>query len=277
MWQENSLPIDKTQLFRPNLPLAFPGLNIKVPRPEEYTDFTSNDYLGITSNPNVRELFLKRLHREQHILGSRSVRLLDGNSTAHTSLERRLNTFYNSKEALLFNSGYDANLSVFSTLPAKGDILVFDEFVHASAIDGMRLSATHSNMYPFQHNSPQSLRNVLNEIIGAFPDVQTGKVKVFIAIETLYSMNGDFAPILELIAVCEELLPIRDSRHIIVDEAHTVGAIGSRGRGLISELGLEDKVDVRVQTFSKALGNMGGMVFLLDRLSCSLIFFDLQL
>jgi 8-amino-7-oxononanoate synthase len=259
MWRKSNPPtVNHAPPFRPEVQLPFVGLNVKIPRPAEYKDFTSNDYLGLTSDPSLRTLFLEKLANEPYVLGARSVRLLDGNTTAHTELERRLQRFYNAQEALIFNSGYDANLSVFSCLPRKGDVIVFDQYVHASARDGMRLSPARFSLVPFEHNSPDALRNVLTKVLADNKGVRNGTAKVFIALESLYSMDGDFAPLAELVAVCEELLPHPSMRHLVIDEAHSVGSFGASGWGLVSLLGLEEKFDIRVHTFSKGLANMGG-------------------
>lgn len=165
--------------------------------------------------------------------------------------------YYSVDEALLFNSGYDANLSIFSSLPDKSDVVVFDEYIHASARDGMRLSQVPaSSMFPFKHNSPESLRHVLERLLQSYPGIVAGKTHVFVAVESLYSMDGDFGPLQEIADVCE-ILPVH-TRHLIVDEAHSVGCFGVEGKGLVSMMNLEDKYEIRVHTFSKALANMGG-------------------
>jgi 8-amino-7-oxononanoate synthase len=207
----------------------------------------------------VRELFLKKLNSERYVMGSTSGRLLDGNTVAHVELEARLSALYAYDEALLYNSGYDANLSVFSGLPVAGDVFVFDQFAHASMRDGMRLSACAAAQFPFAHNSPEALRAVLHKVLDERPEILAGHSKVFIAVDALYSMDGDFAPLAEIVDVLDELLP-RTARVLVVDEAHSVGCFGRQGRGIVDLLGLEDKVDIIVHTYSKALGTTSAVV-----------------
>ena len=154
-----------------------------------------------------------------------------------------LASFYRAPSALLFNSGYDANLGFFSSIPRRGDTIVYDELCHASIRDGIRLSFAKS--YSFAHNDLAALRAKLDRIQG----------QVFIAVESVYSMDGDQAPLVELIEVCR-----RSGAALVVDEAHASGIFGEGGCGLVGALGLETEVFGRVHTFGKAFGCHGAVV-----------------
>ncbi|KAG6862893.1 hypothetical protein C0991_009622, partial [Blastosporella zonata] len=162
-------------------------------------------------------------------------------------LEGRLQTFFAVEAALLFNSGFDANVGFFSCIPQPGDAIVYDEHIHASVHDGMRASRVKDALYPFSHNDVGSLRKVLGRVKKDHPNES-----VFVAVESLYSMDGTFAPLKEITAVLEGR-----NMHLVVDEAHATGIYGPQGRGRVAELGLEDKVLARLHTFGKALAATG--------------------
>ncbi|KAG8864782.1 hypothetical protein FRB96_003368 [Tulasnella sp. 330] len=221
-------------------------------------DFSSNDYLSLTTNPDLRSSYLFKLSQSNDILGSGGSRLLDGNTPAHFKLETRLREFFSSPTALLFNSGFDANVSIFSTLPHPGDVILLDEYVHASVWDGCRASrASSHDIRTFKHNSVQSLAELLKKTIEESSDIRRGESGVFVAVETLYSMDGDFAPLREIVDAMDRFLP-GGNGHIIVDEAHATGIYGPKGRGLVAMLGLEERILVRLHTFGKALASNGG-------------------
>jgi 8-amino-7-oxononanoate synthase len=208
---------------------------------------------------------------------------LDGTTPHHTNLENRLAEFFrysDSQEhtsALLFNSGYDANVSFFSTIPQRGDYIVYDELVHASVWDGMRANSRRgvpeASRFSFAHNSVQALEKRLNNIVQQ-ESKKSGSGVIYIAIESLYSMDGDLCPLSELVEVLQRLsrrhpLIINPKRVcLILDEAHTTGVLGADGRGLAWDLDhrgtrtgngiLRDWVQVRIMTFGKAVGSQGG-------------------
>jgi 8-amino-7-oxononanoate synthase len=183
---------------------------------------------------------------------------LDGNSIYAEELENFIAGFHNAPSGLLFNSGFDANVGVFSCIPQPGDLIVYDELIHASAREGMRLSRAGKRV-PFSHSSPSSLDEVLQSHIAADPLIQTGSRNVFIAIESIYSMDGDIAPIQDFIQVVDRLLP-RGNGYFIVDEAHATGVFGPRGEGVVQGLGVEKRMFIRVHTFGKALASHGAIV-----------------
>lgn len=218
------------------------------------TDFTSNDYLSLSSSQHLRSHFLNKLSSAPDILGSGGSRLLV-NGQAHSNFEERLRRFFGSEAALLFNSGFDANVGFFSCIPQPGDIIVYDEYIHASVHDGMRSSRiSKSSLISFKHNSVLALRLALMKAKLKMDEEQS----VFVAVESLYSMDGTFAPLKEMVNVIEEVFP-KGNAYLIVDEAHSTGIYGPEGKGRVAMLGLEDKVLARLHTFGKALAASGGM------------------
>jgi 8-amino-7-oxononanoate synthase len=144
----------------------------------------------------------------------------------------------------------------------SGDVIVFDELVHASVHDGMRLSRADRTI-PFCHNSVSDLRRVLEEVIRGTEGFQQGTSNVIVAVESIYSMDGDLAPLQEIVDVIEEVLG-QDRGYVVVDEAHSTGVLGAQGRGLVCELGLEQRIFARLHTFGKALAGNGGMFTIIN-------------
>ncbi|ORX98460.1 8-amino-7-oxononanoate synthase, partial [Basidiobolus meristosporus CBS 931.73] len=217
-----------------------------VVSPKDSVDFSSNDYLGLSCNPKLQAMFRDELNSHMSALGATGSRLLDGNSEFAERLEQEIAEFHLAEDALLFNSGYDANLSMFATLPQPGDVVLFDEYIHASVHDGMRASRTKRRL-SFRHNDVKHLEELLGRI--------EMDVNVFVAVEGVYSMDGDLARLKEIV----QLKKIRPF-YIIVDEAHSTGLFGDQGRGYVNELGLEEEVFARLHTFGKAMGAHGAVV-----------------
>lgn len=216
---------------------------------EGQIDFTSNDYLGFARSQELKRRIAEAEKQFSEIrVGSTGSRLLTGNSKLAEEVEQQVAAFHRAETALIFNSGYDANVGLYSSLGRIAKYIVYDELIHASVHDGMRLS--RAELKPFKHNDVESLRSVLSELDGA----------AIVAVESVYSMDGDLAPLKELAVVCKEF-----DAALIVDEAHAVGLFGE-GRGRVSELGLEDEVYARLVTFSKALGCHGAAVLCNDNL-----------
>ncbi|KAK5721541.1 hypothetical protein LTR15_006130 [Elasticomyces elasticus] len=219
--------------------------------PSNAVDFSSNDFLSLASNDELRQSFLEELARGPSNTGSGGSRLLDGNSTYAEALEHQVAAFHNARTGLLCNSGFDAN---------SGDVIVYDEAIHASVHDGMKLSRA-GKCVSFAHNDVEALRTVLYDCVAADPAVKDGRRNVFVAVETVYSMDGDIAPLQAIVNLLndESVLPASNS-YFIVDEAHSNGIYGAQGRGLVSELGLEEEVAVRLHTFGKALAANGAII-----------------
>lgn len=203
-------------------------------------DFCSNDYLGFARSGEIRDAIAAYLQQHPHFNGSTGSRLLSGNTALASQLELNIARFHSAQAGLLFNSGYDANLGLFSSLPQRGDTVITDELIHASIIDGVRLS--YANRYTFKHNDLGSLEDKLKQAKG----------NCYVAVESVYSMDGDGAPLTDILALTE-----RYDAYLIVDEAHAVGVFN---RGLVYELCLQQRVFATVITFGKALGTHGAIV-----------------
>lgn len=214
----------------------------RVLRPDnDLIDFCSNDYLGFAQSQALKDAIQSEIERYPDSKnGSTGSRLLAGNSNYAEELERHIAAFHQSEAGLIYNSGYDANIGLFSSLLQKGDTIICDELIHASIIDGARLS--HANRYSFTHNNLDSLEAKLKQAKGI----------CYVVIESVYSMDGDTPPIAEILKLTEKY-----GANLIVDEAH---AVGLHPAGLIAELGLQHRVFARVVTFGKALGCHGAIV-----------------
>lgn len=206
-------------------------------------DFCSNDYLGLARNAEVRA-YIHTLMEERHpAYGSTGSRLLAGNYEWVLSVEKDLANFHQADAGLIYNSGYDANLGVFSCLGRKGDTIIYDQLIHASIRDGVRLSAAQS--FSFLHSDITDLEKKLKNATG----------NIFVAVESVYSMDGDLAPLAAIAVLCGQY-----GAHLIVDEAHATGIIGNRGEGLVQQLQLTGACFARIHTFGKAVGCHGAVV-----------------
>ena len=209
-------------------------------------DFCSNDYLGFAQNAVLKKRIDDDILKNKQI-GATGSRLLTGNNELVEQLEQQISQFHKTEAALIFSSGYAANVGIFPTLARKKDVILFDELSHASTRDGIRLSKAQS--IDFQHNSPFHLEHCLKKI----RPITAGNI--YIAIESLYSMDGDFAKLTEMVEIAEKY-----AANLIIDEAHATGVIGEKGAGLVSHLGLENRILARIHTFGKALGNDGAVI-----------------
>ncbi len=203
-------------------------------------DLCSNDYLGLS-----RVLAKTQVDRDgdSNLLGATGSRLVSGTTQTHEDLEDFLAQFHNAEAALLFGSGYEANLGLLGSLGTRHDTIIYDEYAHASMRDGIRLSTARS--YSFRHNDLDDLRK----------KIAHGRGDVFVVVESLYSMDGDTAPIKALADLCDEM-----GAYLIVDEAHATGVYGEHGEGLVQSEGVPSRVFARVHTFGKALGYRGAIV-----------------
>ncbi|RMG41846.1 MAG: 8-amino-7-oxononanoate synthase [Candidatus Dadabacteria bacterium] len=205
-------------------------------------DFCSNDYLGLARSQAVKRRVIKALE-EQTIIGGSGSRLVSGDNSYYHQLEDFIARYHRAESALIFNSGYTANLSLFSTLPRRADTVLYDQAVHASIRDGIRLGTAKS--FSFRHNDISDLLKKAENATG----------QVYIVTESVFSMDGDLAPLSDL----SELVKERGFR-LVVDEAHAVGVFGPGGSGRVVAEGLEDFVFARIITFGKALGAFGAAV-----------------
>ena len=215
-------------------------------RHDGLVDFFSNDYLGFASDVFIESRLEDSANNSTLKNGSTGSRLISGNSVAHEELERELKIHFKADSALLFNSGYDANIGLLSAVLQRNDAVFFDRLSHASIRDGISLSTASS--YGFEHNDLDDLAKKMSK----------GRSKTghnYVVVESVYSMDGDEAPLKELAEFCES-----ENLYLIVDEAHATGVFGEEGRGLTPHLGLEEMVFARIHTFGKAMGCHGAAV-----------------
>lgn len=220
-------------------------------------DFSSCDVLSLGSSGALREEFLKELADHPDFqLGAGGSRLMDGHSSYQDTVEREVADYFGVESALIVHSGWTANQAIFSTIPRSGDVIVYDELMHATALAGMKLSLALEQRV-FRHNDLDAFIEVLEEIRDSQPQIRNGKRSVIIAVESYYSMDGDYCPLEQMIEAAEEIFP-HGNAQFVVDEAHSFGVIGPQGKGFVAELGLEDKVAMRMMTFGKSLAGSGG-------------------
>ena len=206
-------------------------------------DLSSNDYLGLARDPRLRDRLIEAVGRDG--CGSTGSRLLRGHRDGFDAVERRFADFKGTERALYFSSGYLANLAVLTTFPEAGDVIFSDELNHASLIDGARLSAARRVVFP--HNDVHALSRLLEET--------PAEGQRFVVTESLFSMDGDTAPLSEYVSLCRSAGAL-----LVVDEAHAVGVHGSHGTGLIETIARSADVLVSINTAGKALGVAGAFV-----------------
>jgi 8-amino-7-oxononanoate synthase len=211
----------------------------------EGVDFFSNDYLGFARSAELAQKIRQASLKSALPLGATGSRLLSGDSRFYQEVEKRIAEVFMGENALLFNSGYNANLGVLSCLPTRSDVVFYDEKSHACIKDGVRLS--HAKYFSFRHNDIAALEQ---KIVQNPSDGQ-----IFIVVESIYSMDGDEAPLSEILALVSKY-----QAFLIVDEAHSTAVMGAKGEGFCVQKGLEKHVDIRIQTFGKGLGAHGAAV-----------------
>lgn len=217
------------------------GLFRKLSQTKDLVDFSSNDYLGLARCKELGQQLQKAVNLyPDAILGSTGSRLLSGNSEFAEKLEQDIASFHGMDAALLFNSGYAANLALFSSLAQRGDTIIMDELIHASVIDGSRMGL--GKRLKFKHNDLESLEEKLKVATGI----------CYVAVESLYSMDGDQAPLRAIQHLCSNYNAL-----LIVDEAHAFGVFG---KGLVAQNGLSNQIFATLFTFGKALGAHGAVI-----------------
>jgi len=202
----------------------------------------SNNYMGLANDDRVRAAAAAAL--ATYGVGTTGSRFLNGTVSLHQQLERRLAHFHRREAALVFSQGYLANLGVVAGICGRGDSVVLDRHAHASLLDACRLAQVEVKR--FRHNDPQHLDQILSAL---------GPRPKLVAVDAVYSMHGDVAPVPELLEVCR-----RHRARLMLDEAHGVGVLGQGGRGVAEHFGLGSEVDLLVGTFSKSFGTSGGYV-----------------
>lgn len=210
-------------------------------------DFCSNDYLGLARNPELAQKIEESYQKfKLNFVGSTGSRLVTGTHPFALELEENLATIFKGEKALLFNSGYQANSALLSTIPQEGDLILCDELIHASLREGARLSFA-TRKY-FKHNDWEDLEAQIQEN-------QANYQHIFVVTESVFSMEGDFGELKQISKVCEKY-----NAYLILDEAHSTGIWGEKGSGYACELGLESQFFARVYTFGKALGSHGSVI-----------------
>ena len=215
--------------------------------PNDLIDFASNDYLGFAKSETIfNQTHQYLLDNQIKINGATGSRLLSGNHSVYIEAEAYIAHFHQSQSALIFNSGYDANVGFFSSVPQRNDIILYDELCHASIRDGIQMSTAKA--YKFQHNDAAELEVLITKF-------KSEGNEVYIVTESVFSMDGDTPNFGELIPLSEKYFC-----HLVVDEAHALGVFGEKGEGIIQSLGLQDKVFARIMTFGKGLGCHGACI-----------------
>jgi 8-amino-7-oxononanoate synthase len=217
----------------------------QLPMGTDLIDFASNDYLGFSNSQSIFEATHEYLITNNQLQnGATGSRLLSGNHLVYNETEKLIAQFHQAPAALIFNSGYDANVGFFSAVPQKGDLILYDELCHASIRDGIQLS--NAKAYKFQHNDFEDLERLLLR----HPDTT-----IYIVTESVFSMDGDTPNLEELVRLAE-----KHNSYVVVDEAHALGVFGEKGEGLVQSLQLQDIVFARIMTFGKGLGCHGAAI-----------------
>lgn len=217
----------------------------KLPQETDLVDFASNDYLGFSNSKLIFDTTHQYLLEHNQIQnGATGSRLLSGNHSIYKTAEDYITKFHQAQSALIFNSGYDANVGFFSAVPQKGDLILYDELCHASIRDGIQLS--NAKAYKFQHNDLEDLERLL---------VRNSEKTIYIVTESVFSMDGDTPNLEELVQLAE-----KHDAYMVVDEAHALGVLGDKGEGLVQSLHLQDIVFARIMTFGKGLGCHGAAI-----------------
>ncbi|KAL6708029.1 hypothetical protein ACN47E_003463 [Coniothyrium glycines] len=228
------------------------------PHPESI-DFSTLDFLHLSKSGSIRKAFLEELAANPDFeLSAGGSRLLNGNNPYTEAAEKQIAEFHNAETALLFHSGFEANVAIMGAIPRPGDAILYDEYIHASTHEGMQISKA---LYKksFKHNDVEDFHQKLLDIKQSETIIRDGKRSVLVALESMYSMDGDVSPLEDLIRVGQEVFPDGNCQ-FLVDEAHTTGVFGTQGRGYVNHLGLEKDVAIRMHTYGKALACTGAAV-----------------
>ncbi len=212
-------------------------------------NLSSNNYLGLTTHPRLREAALEATRRLG--VGSGAVRTIAGTMSVHMALEEKIARFKNVEASVVFQSGFAANAGTVAAILAKGDVVVSDELNHASIIDGCRLSRAEIRVFP--HKDVAAAEKLLQEATALEGPARPGRV--LLITDGVFSMDGDIAPLPALCGLAQRYGAI-----MMVDDAHASGVLGRNGRGSIDHFGMHGRVDIQVGTLSKAIGSMGGYV-----------------
>jgi 8-amino-7-oxononanoate synthase len=237
----------------------------RLPVANGLVDFSSNDYLGFSKEGAISDAAAKLLKEQNLVLnGATGSRLLCGNHPVYGLLENKLTRTHQVDAALVFNSGYDANVGFFASVPQRGDMVFYDEYIHASIRDGIQLG--HAKGFKFEHNnlgdlSAKTMRNRLNL-------TNDSEAAVYVVTESVFSMDGDSPDLLQFSAFCKA-----NGYYLVVDEAHALGIFGNDGAGVVQHLGLQQDIFARIVTFGKAMGCHGAAILGSSKLKTYLLNF----
>jgi 8-amino-7-oxononanoate synthase len=224
----------------------------KLSLPNNLIDFASNDYLGFAQSETIfHQTHWLLLDRKIMVNGATGSRLLSGNHSLNEEAETFIAGFHQAETALIFNSGYDANVGFFSAVPQRNDIILYDELCHASIRDGIQMS--HAKAYKFQHNDWEDLEKLILNSQLPIPNSQL--LTIYIVTESVFSMDGDSPDLERIVALSEQY-----QCYLVVDEAHALGVFGDKAEGLLQSLGLQHNVFARIMTFGKGLGCHGAAI-----------------
>jgi len=239
-------------LYRPLRVMSAAQGPVTVVDGREVISLSSNDYLGLTHHPRLREAALKAVG--EYGVGSGAVRTIAGTMTEHEQLEAELAEFKGVEAVLTFQSGFTANTGVIPTITGEQDLIVSDALNHASIIDGMRLSKAPRKVFP--HRDVEALREILREAAEQGRPDRAGPYRLILVVtDGVFSMDGDIAPLPGIVEAAEAY-----GAAVFVDDAHASGVLGRNGRGSVDHFGLHGRVDIQVGTMSKAMGVLGGYV-----------------
>ena len=237
----------------------------QLPIANDLIDFASNDYIGFSKNETIfHETHQYLLDKNIKVNGATGSRLLSGNHALYSETEDFISQFHQAETALIFNSGYDANIGFFGAVPQRNDVILYDELCHASIRDGIQMSNAKS--YKFSHNDLEELEKLITKYQPTTDNRQP--TIVYIVTESVFSMDGDCPNVEALTNLSEKY-----SAFLVVDEAHALGVFGQQGEGLVQSLGLEDKVFARIMTFGKGLGCHGAAILASQSLKSYLVNF----
>ena len=227
----------------------------KLPVFNNLVDFSSNDYIGFSKSESIFKLtHAYLLENEIFQNGASGSRLISGNHSLYQITETFIAEFHDAESALIFNSGYDANVGFFSAVPQRNDVILYDELSHASIRDGIVMSNAKS--YKFNHNDFEDLERLIIKFQASIPEFRDqSPINIYIVTETVFSMDGDSSNLEELVELSEKY-----NCYLIVDEAHTLGVFGEKGEGLMQYLNLHNKIFARIMTFGKGLGCHGAAI-----------------
>ncbi|WP_338761442.1 8-amino-7-oxononanoate synthase [Bernardetia sp. ABR2-2B] len=234
--------------------------SLVLPNPNNI-DFFSNDYLGLARNQELQNHILEEYKVQSNRFktsrnGSTGSRLLSGHNEYFEEVETQLAYFFCAEKALFFGSGYHANVALLSSILTRNDVILYDNLVHASLKEGYRLS--QANHFSFKHNDLEDLEKKILRIqkkTHRHASQTNENQTILVVVESVYSMDGDIAPLRQLVQICEKY-----NANLVVDEAHSTGVFGKNGNGLVTELGLEKRVFARINTFGKGFGTQGAVI-----------------